>query len=135
MELVFGNDGIELVRENGNWNLKRDIGFSPVQALVASVAACGMYVFDGILSKSGIEHEFSNTTVSYEVDEMVRVKPVRLITIVYRMRVQESDKQRVERIVHLVSKSCPVMASLNPSIIVKEEVEYVQKMGKVKMLV
>ncbi len=124
MELIFGTNGVELVKENGNWEMKSGFGFSPVQSLVASVGACGMYVFTAILTKSGIEHEIIKTTLAFEVDESTRVKPIKTITIDYHITVDASDKDKVERFVHLVPKNCPVMQSLNSNIEVIENIIY-----------
>lgn len=125
MELVFGNNGVELVHQDGNWDLKAGFGFSPVETLVASVGACGMYVFQGILNGSKVDHEFVNTKVSFKVDEESRVKPVKEITIDYFMKVEEANKTKVERIMELVPKSCPVMQSLKSDITVIENIHYV----------
>lgn len=125
MELVFGNNGIELVHDDGNWTLKKDVGFSPVEALVAAVGSCGMYVFQGILNGSNVDHEFVNSKLSFTVDDSKRVTPVKEITIDYYMKVDEKDRERAERIVELVSKSCPVMQSLSSDITVIENIHYV----------
>lgn len=125
MELVFGNNGIELIHENGNWNLKAGAGFSPVEALVAAVGSCGLYVFQGLLTGSKIEHEFVNAKVDFKVDDSKRVTPVKEIVIDYFMKANEEDKARIERIVDLVSKNCPVMQSLNEDVEVIENIHYV----------
>ena len=125
MELIFGQNGIEMIHEKGNWELKAGFGFSPVETLVASVGACGMYVFNGILNGSKIEHEFVNTKVSFEVDESTRVRPVKEITIDYFMKVDEANRSRAERIMELVPKSCPVMQSLGDHVRVIENIHYV----------
>ncbi len=124
MELIFGKNGVELIKEGGNWELKAGFGFSPVESLVASVGACGMYVFSGILNGSQVEHEILKTTLAYEVDESSRVKPITKIIIDYHMTVEDELKDKVERFVKLVAKSCPVMQSINPSIEVVENIIY-----------
>ena len=125
MELVFGNNGVELVHQDGNWDLKAGFGFSPVETLVASVGACGMYVFQGILNGSKVDHEFVNTKVSFKVDEESRVRPVKEIKIDYFMKVEKANRTKAERIMELVPKSCPVMQSLKSDITVIENIHYV----------
>ncbi len=125
MELVFGNNGVELVHQDGNWDLKAGFGFSPVETLVASVGACGMYVFQGILNGSKVDHEFVNAKVSFKVDEESRVRPVKEIKIDYFMKVEEANRTKAERIMELVPKSCPVMQSLKSDITVIENIHYV----------
>lgn len=45
IKLVQGKEGIELPYETGNWVLLKEQGYSPVEMLVASVAACGRLCF------------------------------------------------------------------------------------------
>lgn len=125
MELIVKEHGIELVHENGNWILKKEYGFSPVQTLVASVAACGGYVFEGILTRSSIPHRLDTVQVSYEVNETKTVKSVSKISIEYYLEAEDDYKDRIERIVKLVHKGCPVMQSLNSDIVVTETIIYV----------
>ena len=124
MELIFGHNGIELVHESGNWNLKSGIGFSPVQMTAVSVGACGMYVFDAILKNSSIPCEIHKVDVSYTVDEESRVKPITSVTLIYNVSVSDEYKDKVERIIKLVPKSCPVMQSLDPRIEIIETLVY-----------
>lgn len=46
MKLISSEKGFELVHQSGNWVLKKEIGFSPVEMLVASIGACGAYVYE-----------------------------------------------------------------------------------------
>ena len=125
MELVFGNNGIELIHDKGNWELNGGTGFSPVETLVASVGSCGLYVFQGLLNGSKIDHEFVNAKVEFTVDDSKRVTPVEEIVIDYYMKAKDADKDRIERIVDLVSKNCPVMQSLGDHVEVIENIHYV----------
>ncbi len=125
MELVFGNEGVEIIHENGNWALTKGTGFSPVETLVASVGSCGLYVFQGLLSGSKIDHEFVNAKVAFTTDDTKRVKPVKEITIDYFLKANDADKARIERIVELVPNNCPVMQSIGDHVTVVENVHYV----------
>lgn len=124
MELVLNNDTVELVHESGNWILKRGAGFSAVQMVANAAGACGIYVLNSILSNSNIPCEVIKAFVSYTVDENNRVRPLKSISIEYHVRVEEEYKPRVERILKLVHKSCPVMQSLDPNIDVIETLVY-----------
>lgn len=125
MELIFGSNGVELVKDTGNWQLKSEIGFSPVQTMAASVGACGMYVFRAILEKSSVAHEIIKAEVTYELDESIRSKPISKIKVVYHMKIADALKDKAERFMDLVPRSCPVMQSLNPNIEVVESILYI----------
>lgn len=124
MKLVFGKNGVELVHPEGNWDLKKGFGFSPVELLVSSVGACGMYVFDGILTRSSIPHKINNVDIEYIVNPDGHVHPVTEITLKYYVEVEEDLRQRTERILALVPKNCPVMQSLHPDIKIIETIHY-----------
>lgn len=124
MELIMGTNGVELVHANGNWDLKRGTGYSPAQALVSAVGACGVYVFTGMLEASGIAHEFVNAKLDYENDETIRIKPIKKIEVNYFMKIDEKDRVRAERIMAMVPNNCPVMQSINPKIEVVELIHY-----------
>lgn len=124
MELIIGENGVELVHDEGNWNLKKGVGFSPGETLVAAVAACGTYVFEGLMKGSKVPHEIVKTLVDYENDESTRVKPVKKIVIDYYVKIEEEHRARAERLVELVPKNCPIMQSINPKIEVVENIHY-----------
>lgn len=124
MKLVNGKNGIELVHPSGNWELKKDFGFSPVESLVAAVGSCGMYVFEAILNGSKIDHEFVETKVAFEAAEK-RPHPVKEITIDYYIKMDEANHAKAERIMELVPKSCPVMQSLSADVTVIEKLHFV----------
>ena len=87
---------------------------------VAAVGSCGLYVFQGILNGSKVPHEFVNAEVTHKVDETIKVNPVKEITIDYYIKVEEDYRERAERIMELVPKSCPVMQSISPNVTVIE---------------
>ncbi|MTD42050.1 OsmC family peroxiredoxin [Erwinia sp. CPCC 100877] len=125
MELISGEKGFELVHQSGNWILKKDIGFSPVELLVASIGACGAYVYEQILTNSHIDFTIENVQISYERTEEKPAKPLSQVSILFSVRVVEEAQGKAERALKLISKNCPVIQSLDPEIVVTETVNFV----------
>lgn len=122
MELISGETGFELVHQSGNWILKKDIGFSPVEMLVASIGACGAYVYEKILTNSNIDFTIKNVEISYERAEEKQAKPLSRVVITFSLHVSEEHQGKAERALKLIGKNCPVMQSLDPEIAVIENV-------------
>jgi uncharacterized OsmC-like protein len=125
MELISGEKGFELVHQSGNWILKKEIGFSPVELLVASIGACGAYVYEKILTNSHIDFTIENVQISYERTEEKPAKPLSQVSILFSLRVAEEAQGKAERALKLISKNCPVIQSLDPEIVVTETVSFV----------
>lgn len=125
MELISTNKGIELVHENGNWILKKELGFSPVELLVASIAACGAYVYEKVLTNSKISFTTERVEVDYERSETKKTKPLSQVVITFYLTVPEEDQGKAERSIKLITQNCPVMQSLDPAITVTEKVVFV----------
>lgn len=126
MELISGKQGFELVSKNGNWILKEAIGFSPVEMLVASVGACGAYVYEKILTNSAITYQVENVLIDYERAEDKQAKPVSKISISFVLsNVSQNEQDKAERAMHLIEKNCPVIQSLDSSIEVTEAVRFI----------
>ncbi|ALS01918.1 peroxiredoxin [Enterococcus silesiacus] len=125
MELISGEKGFELVHESGNWLLKKDIGFSPVELLVASIGACGAYVYEKILTNSHIDFTIEKVDISYERAEDKQAKPLSRVVIDFSIHVSEEAQGKAERALKLIGKNCPVMQSLDPEIAVVENVNFV----------
>ncbi len=127
IELLQGEQGLELFHKEGNWVLKRNIGYSPVQLLVTSIGACGAYVYESILTKSNIDHRLDTVDISYKVDEDDKAKPLTEVAITFNLWVPEDKKAQVERSLRLVNEYCPVIQSLNPNIGIIKEVNFLDK--------
>ncbi|WP_430603153.1 hypothetical protein IGJ02_000512 [Enterococcus sp. DIV0724b] len=125
MELISGEKGFELVHESGNWLLKKDIGFSPVELLVASIGACGAYVYEKILTNSHIDFTIEKVDISYERAEDKQAKPLSRVAINFSIHVSEEAQGKAERALKLIGKNCPVIQSLDPEIVVVENVIFV----------
>lgn len=123
--LIQGNDKIELPREDGNWVLAREVGYSPVQMLVSAVAACGGYVYQSVLDNSHIPYTFEKIEVSYTRNEERQAQPVQSIAITFFVEISDELHEKAERCVKLVSKNCPVIQSLDPAIEVTEKVKFI----------
>lgn len=124
IKLVQGKEGIELPYETGNWVLLKEQGYSPVEMLVASVAACGAYVLQSILSKSHIAFEFSEVTASYTRSSEQKSQPLSSIEIVFELSVAKEHESRVERLLALVNEYCPVIQSLSADIVIKKQIRF-----------
>lgn len=125
MELISSEKGIELVHKNGNWLLKREIGFSPVEMLVASIAACGAYVYERVLTNSKITFTTQRVEVAYERDVEKKTNPLKAVTITFYLTIPEKEQEKAERGIRLIAKNCPVMQSLDPEIVIKEQVIFI----------
>lgn len=125
MHLVSGKEGFELVHESGNWLMKKEIGFSPVEMLVASIGGCGAYVYEKILTNSKIDFTIESVDISYERAEDKPAKPLSQVTIIFTIQVPEEAKGKAERALKLIGKNCPVMQSLDPAIEVIEKVQFI----------
>lgn len=125
LELIKSEAGIELVKDSGNWILKKDLGFSPVQTMVATVGACGAYVYQSILERSRIEHNFVKATIDYQTNEATSVHFVTGIVIHYYLEVSPDAQSRALTAAKLIPNHCPVMQSLNPDIKIEEEVHFI----------
>lgn len=125
MELLQTERGVELVHKKGNWVLKKELGFSPVETLVASVGACGAYVYETILANSKIEATFQKIEISYQRDATKKTQPVNEITIEFHLQITQKEQNKAQRALSLIKKNCPVMQSLDPSIVVKETLVFI----------
>lgn len=125
MELISSEQGIELVHQKGNWLIKKDLGFSPVELLVASVAACGAYVYERVLTNSKISFKIQHVEVSYERFENKPTKPLKEVTLIFQIEVPENQQEKATRATKLIAKNCPVMQSLDSEVTVIEKVIFV----------
>lgn len=125
MELIFGEKGVELQHPEGNWQLKKGVGFSPVEMTAASVAACGMYVFEDILKNSKVDFRFDKVETNYERSETKPAKPISKVMIDFYLEVPQEQQERVLRISKMINKHCPVMQTLDPEVVIEEQVHFV----------
>lgn len=122
MNLILTENGAELIHPSGNWKLKKDIGFSPVESTVANVAACSAYVYTEILNNSKIEFEITNIEVDYKRSETIKTFPISEIIVTFHMKVPQEMQGKAERATAMIARNCPVIQSLNPDIWVHEDV-------------
>lgn len=125
MELISTEKGIELIHKDGNWIIKKEVGFSPVELLVASIAACGAYVYERVLANSQISFTTQRVEVAYERSEAKPAKPLKTVTITFYLTVSEAEQEKAQRATKLITKNCPVMQSLDPEITVIENVFFI----------
>lgn len=125
IHLIQGEHGMELPREEENWVLLRKYGYSPVQSLVAAAGACGAYVYQDVLKNSKVPYVFHGVDISYSRDETKQSHPLKEIAIQFKVTFDEEYKGRAERGTRLVSRYCPVIQSLDPSIKIVETVVFV----------
>ncbi|MDF2911826.1 MAG: osmC-like family protein [Sporolactobacillus laevolacticus] len=124
MKLIEQSGHVELVHKNGNWILLRDLGFSPVQTVVAATAACSAYVYEGILKKQNIRFRLISIDAEYEINENLETHPISLIHVHFVLDVDEADQEKAIKDLRLIAKNCPVAQSLNPSIKINETVSF-----------
>lgn len=125
LTLIQGEKGFELeVLGKENWIMRREMGYSPVQSVVASVAACGGYVYQHLLKNSSVSAIFHRVDVDYTRQED-SVGAIESITLTFLVSVEESDKVKAQSCLKLVSRYCPVIQSLNKSITIVETVQFI----------
>lgn len=122
MELISSENGFELVHQSGNWVLKKELGFSPVEMLVASIGACGAYVYEKILTNSHVDFTIDKVELAYERAEEKPAKPLSRVLITFAIHVPKEEQGKAERALKLIGKNCPVMQSLDSEIALIEKV-------------
>ncbi|MBC1520273.1 OsmC family protein [Listeria aquatica] len=125
MHLEKQEDTIELFHEAGNWKLKKESGFSPIQMTVAAAAACSGYVYAKILKKKRIPYENMEIEVDYTQNLDVPVHVIQSIHIRFQLAVAKEHREQAEKGLKLVKKGCPVVQSLNPEVQITEQVKFV----------
>lgn len=125
LHLVQGEHGMELPREEENWVLLRQHGYSPVQSLAAAAGACGAYVYQDILKNSKVPYVFHGVDISYSRNEEKQGQPLKELTIQFQVTIEEEFRGRAERGLRLVSRYCPVIQSLDSAITITETVLFV----------
>lgn len=105
--------------------LLKEEGYSPIQMLVASVAGCGAYVYQSILNKSNISYTFKAVSVKYTRNQENKSKPIESIDMTFEVKVADEDQERARRALKLISKNCPVIQSLDPTISVSETIKFI----------
>ncbi|TGA99881.1 OsmC family peroxiredoxin [Sporolactobacillus shoreae] len=123
---------VELVHESGNWILLRELGFSPIQTVVAVTAACNAYVYEGILKKQKIPFKLISVDVDYEINEKLGTHPISAIHVHLVLNVDEADQEKAIKDLRLIAKNCPVVQSLNPSIEIDETVSFSDEVALTK---
>ncbi|QTU82630.1 OsmC family protein [Carnobacteriaceae bacterium zg-C25] len=123
--LQQGIKGFELsVQDAPNWVMLREVGYSPVQSMVASIGACGGYVYQELLRNSNVPFTFHRVELAYERHDD-NVGALSKVTVTFVVSVEESVQAKASAIVKLVSRYCPVIQSLNPAIQLEEYVEFI----------
>lgn len=125
IELIQGKEGMELPVSSGNWVLLKDQGYSPVQSLVASVGACGAYVYQAVLENSKIPYVFERVKINYIRDAERKSEPVKQIDLIFEVSIASELQERAIRSLKLVAPNCPVMQSIDPKIEVTETVRFI----------
>lgn len=114
-----------LATKSEPWVLIREEGYSPVQMLVTSVAACAGYVYASVLEKSNVPHEIEKVTASYTRNMEKKTNPIQSIEVLIYTRVPVIQQEKAERCVKLISPNCPVIQSIDPNIEVIEKVIFI----------
>ncbi|EUJ28043.1 OsmC family protein [Listeria floridensis FSL S10-1187] len=128
MHLEMKEEGtIELFHESGNWKLRKEMGFSPVQMTAAAAAACSGYVYAKILRKKRVLYDILEIEVDYTQNLTERVHTIKTIDIRFKIKTTSENREQAEKAVHLVKQGCPVAMSLHPDIEITEQVEFIEE--------
>lgn len=126
IHLIQGKTGIELPNQGGNWILKKEEGYSPVESLVAAIASCGGYVYQKVLTNSQVPFVFHSIHARYTRDDKKAAQPLKEVEILFEVTVAEEFQGRAQRSVELVAKNCPVIQSVSSDVLIHEKVAFVE---------
>lgn len=124
LKLLNGELGLELEHSNGNWIMLKDVGYSPVQMLVASIGACGQYVFKSVLERSSIPGKLKDVLITYEVDNNSKSHQLTKVSIEFQLDISQDYAHKATSALRLVNDYCPVIQSLNSDIIVEKTIKF-----------
>ena len=125
--LVLTKDGkaFTMPSPTGDWQLLREIGYSPVQMLVSSIAGCGGYVYESVLKNSDVPHTIERVRVEYTRNEQKRSQPLASVDLVIEAKIPAEYHEKALRCLKLIAPNCPVIQSLDPAIQVNETVKFI----------
>ncbi|MCL1631568.1 OsmC family protein [Sporolactobacillus sp. CPB3-1] len=124
MELIQPSETLELVHEHGNWQISQDIGFSPVQLVAASAAACSTYVFEKLLDERGIPYELDKVLFDYQLG-VYYPNPIAKIDVQFFMKANDRVREEIESVFYQISEHCPVIQTLHPRVKVNASILFV----------
>lgn len=124
VELIEQSETLELVHESGNWLLSREKGFSPVQLVTASAAACSTYVFEELMSRYQIPCRLIRVLFDY-LEDPVYPNPVSQIHVFFYLQAEESQYEAIRKTFLEIPGNCPVIQSLHPRVQVDESIIFV----------
>ncbi|UTR08540.1 OsmC family protein [Alkalihalobacillus sp. LMS6] len=97
-------------------------GFRPFQLLVSSIAVCSGGVFRKILEKKRLSYR----NIDIEADVVRNEKSVNEVTEVHlRFIIEgaEASQEKLEKALELATKNCPIVQSVNGSILITETIQ------------
>ncbi|WP_265459750.1 OsmC family protein [Enterococcus sp. HY326] len=126
MEIKLINDNLEVIHPDGNWILKKDIGYSPLETLVIAIGGCSAAVYRQVLTNSHIEYHIETVQLAYTRQEDGKARPLASVTVTFYLKNVSPDQQaKATRAIRLIERNCPVVQSLDPKIQVNEVVVFV----------
>ncbi|MCO7124325.1 OsmC family protein [Sporolactobacillus shoreicorticis] len=121
MELIQPSETLELVHAHGNWSISQDSGFSPVQLIAASAAACSTYVFEKLLDERGIPYELKKVLFDYQLG-VYYPNPVTRVDVQFFIKANARVRNEIEHVFYQIAENCPVIQSLHPRIKINESI-------------
>ncbi|WP_257350853.1 OsmC family protein [Pseudalkalibacillus decolorationis] len=127
MEFRMKDGGFTTDLEYGTLNISGDeqYGFRPYQLLVSSVAVCSGGVLRKVLTK--MRYPFENITVKADVQRNEsEADRVEKISLRFYIETSQWDEKKIEKAMKLTRKNCSMVQSVQASIEVVEEAEWVR---------
>ncbi|MFT8390047.1 MAG: OsmC family protein [Sporolactobacillus sp.] len=124
MELIQPSEVVELVHKDGNWKLDRETGFSPVQLVAASAAACTIYTFEHLLEQKRMSCRVHRVLFDY-VEDSYYPNPIVQIDILVYLQTVGQDREAIRTTFLEIPQNCPVLQALHPRIRVNESIIFV----------
>lgn len=119
---VFGKEEqFELALDQMNLVMTKEAGYSPTQLLASAVGGCEGYVLKSLLLNSKVPAEVTKIKVDYQRAD-TRPQFFQSIDLTFEIVADPKWHHRIESIMKLVEKYCPVVQSLSPDIEITETI-------------
>ncbi len=126
MKFEMKEAGFKTELEYGELNVSgnEEFGFRPYQLMVASIAVCSGGVLRTILSKKKMMIE--DITIEADVVRNPQIaNKIEKVMIHYLIKGQGLNPDSIEKSIHLARKNCPMVQSVEGSIVVEETYELI----------
>ncbi|MBG9988676.1 OsmC family protein [Aerococcaceae bacterium DSM 111176] len=119
---------LSLPVQDGEWVIDGKTTYSALEMLLTASAACGAAVFRDMLANSKIEAELKRVDIEFTRadEEENQARPIKTLQLIFNVdAADETAERRSKGLTRFVSRYCPVIQSLDPSIDLEEVVKFI----------